>query len=92
VGELHGERREHLAAVIGREMGKPLDQALGEVDSCCEIYEFYADNAARLLAEEQVPLLSGSGTPIIRRSPFGALLSTSCGRSACGSRCTSRPR
>jgi succinate-semialdehyde dehydrogenase/glutarate-semialdehyde dehydrogenase len=74
VGELHGERRDDLAAVIGREMGKPLDEALGEVDFCREIYEFYADNAARFLADEQVPLLQGSGTAVIRRSPVGALL------------------
>jgi len=74
VGELHGERREHLAAVIGREMGKPMDQALGEVDFCREIYEFYAANAERFLADEHAPLLQGSGTAIIRRSPVGALL------------------
>lgn len=74
VGELHGERRDDLAAVIGREMGKPLNEALGEVDFCREIYEFYADNAARFLADEQVPLLQGSGTAVIRRSPVGALL------------------
>jgi len=74
VGELHGERREHLAAVIRREMGKPLDQALGEVDFCREIYEFYADNAGEFLAEEQVTLRNGSGTAVIRRSPVGALL------------------
>jgi succinate-semialdehyde dehydrogenase / glutarate-semialdehyde dehydrogenase len=74
VGKLHGERRDDLAAVIGREMGKPLDEALGEVDFCREIYEFYADNAARFLADEQVPLLQGSGTAVIRRSPVGALL------------------
>ena len=74
VGELHGERRGYLAAVIGREMGKPVDQALGEVDFCREIYEFYADNAARFLADEDAPLLQGSGTAVIRRSPVGALL------------------
>lgn len=74
VGELHGERRDDLAAVIGREMGKPLDEALGEVDFCREIYGFYADHAERFLADEQVPLLQGSGTAVIRRSPVGALL------------------
>ncbi|KRA39355.1 succinate-semialdehyde dehydrogenase [Nocardioides sp. Root614] len=74
VAELHGERREHLAAAIGREMGKPLEEALGEVDFCREIYEFYADNAVRLLGDEQVPLSQGGGTAVIRRSPLGALL------------------
>lgn len=74
VAELHGERREDLAAAIGREMGKPLGEALGEVDFCREIYEFYADNAVRLLCDEQVPLRQGVGTAVIRRSPVGALL------------------
>ena len=74
VAELHGERREYLAAAIGREMGKPMEEALGEVDFCREIYEFYADNAARLLGDEQVPLRQGGGTAVIRRSPMGALL------------------
>src|SRR5205814_410038 len=32
VGELHVERREALAEIIVREMGKPIEQALGEVD------------------------------------------------------------
>ena len=34
VGELHTERREELAEIIVREMGKPIEQALGEVDFC----------------------------------------------------------
>ncbi len=45
VGELHEERREQLAEIIVREMGKPIEQALGEVDFCKAIYDFYADNA-----------------------------------------------
>ena len=32
VGELHGERRQQLAEIIVREMGKPIEQALMEVD------------------------------------------------------------
>ena len=45
VAKLHTERREELAKIIQREMGKPLDQALGEVDFSAAIYEYYADNA-----------------------------------------------
>ena len=37
VGELHLERRGELAEIIVREMGKPVDQALGEVDFCSAI-------------------------------------------------------
>ncbi|MBJ7472349.1 MAG: NAD-dependent succinate-semialdehyde dehydrogenase [Solirubrobacteraceae bacterium] len=74
VGELHAERREELAAIITREMGKPLEQALGEVDFCVDIYGFYADRATELLADEPIELLAGDGTAIIRRTSVGVLL------------------
>ena len=66
VGELHGEQRERLADIIVREMGKPVEQALGEVDFCAAIYEFYADNAEELLADEPIELLDGEGSALIR--------------------------
>lgn len=74
VGELHSERRRHLAEIIVREMGKPIEQALMEVDFAGEIYGFYADNAEGLMADEPIELLGGEGTAVIRRSPFGVLL------------------
>jgi succinate-semialdehyde dehydrogenase/glutarate-semialdehyde dehydrogenase len=74
VGELHSERRRQLAEIIVREMGKPIEQALGEVDFAAEIYGFYADNAEDLMADEPIKLLGGEGTAVIRRSPFGVLL------------------
>jgi len=74
VGELHSERRRQLAEIIVREMGKPIEQALMEVDFAAEIYAFYADNAEDLMADEPIELLGGEGTAVIRRSPFGALL------------------
>jgi len=74
VGELHLERREQLAAITVREMGKPMEQALGEVDFCGDIYGYYADNGAELLKDEPIKLLAGEGTAIIRRSPYGVLL------------------
>ena len=52
VGEIHAEQRERLAEIIVREMGKPVEQALGELDFCAAIYEYYADNAPKLLADE----------------------------------------
>jgi succinate-semialdehyde dehydrogenase/glutarate-semialdehyde dehydrogenase len=74
VGELHSERREELAAIAVREMGKPMDQALGEVDFCVDIYGYYADNATELMKDEPIKLLAGEGTALIRRSPLGVLL------------------
>jgi succinate-semialdehyde dehydrogenase/glutarate-semialdehyde dehydrogenase len=74
VGELHSERREQLAEIIVREMGKPIEQALMEVDFAGMIYGFYADNAESLMADEPIELSEGEGTAVIRRSPFGVLL------------------
>jgi succinate-semialdehyde dehydrogenase / glutarate-semialdehyde dehydrogenase len=74
VGELHTQRRDELAKIIQREMGKPLDQSLGEVDFSASIYEYYADNAEKFLADEPIELLDGEGSALIRRSSIGALL------------------
>jgi succinate-semialdehyde dehydrogenase/glutarate-semialdehyde dehydrogenase len=74
VGELHSERRRQLAEIIVREMGKPIEQALMEVDFAGEIYGFYADKAEDLMADEPIELLGGEGTAIVRRSPYGVLL------------------
>jgi succinate-semialdehyde dehydrogenase/glutarate-semialdehyde dehydrogenase len=74
VGELHKERSKELAEIIVREMGKPIEQAVGEVDFAGDIYAFYADNAEDLMADEPVKGFDGEGTAVVRRSPFGTLL------------------
>ena len=74
VSELHFERREQLAEIMHREMGKPLAEALGEVDFSGAIYGFYADNAERFLADESIELLAGEGSAVVRRRPVGVLL------------------
>src|SRR5574340_899424 len=74
VGELHGERCDQLAEIIRREMGKPLDQAREEVAFSAAIYQYYADNAERFLADEPIDLLDGQGSAIIRRTSVGVLL------------------
>ena len=55
-------------------MCEPIEQALGEVDFAAEIYEFYADNAEALMADEPIELMGGEGTAVVRRSAFGVLL------------------
>ena len=74
VAELHTEHRQRLGEIIVREMGKPIEQALGEVDFCAAIYEFYADNASTFLADEQITLAGGDGTALIRRNSIGVVL------------------
>jgi succinate-semialdehyde dehydrogenase/glutarate-semialdehyde dehydrogenase len=74
VGQLHADRKEELGKIIVREMGKPIEQAMGEVEFCQAIYDYYADNGPDLLKDEPVKLLDGEGSAFIRRSPYGPLL------------------
>ncbi|MBM7831889.1 succinate-semialdehyde dehydrogenase/glutarate-semialdehyde dehydrogenase [Agromyces cerinus] len=74
VAELHNERAQELGEIIVREMGKPIEQAVGEVEFSAAIYEYYADNAESLLADEKIDLLAGEGSALIRRSSLGPLL------------------
>ena len=74
VGELHTERSQHLAEIIVREMGKPIAQAVGEVEFCAAIYDYYADNAEAIMADEPITLLDGEGSAVVRRSSLGVLL------------------
>lgn len=72
VAALHAERRDALAAIVVREVGKPLDQALAEVDFAAEIYTYYAENGAGFLDDETIDVSEGSA--IVRRSGLGVLL------------------
>ncbi|MGX1932807.1 NAD-dependent succinate-semialdehyde dehydrogenase [Microbacterium resistens] len=73
IAELHRERRDELAEIIVREMGKPVAAAVGEVDFAADIIEFYADNIDRITADQPLDIL-GEGTAVVRRAPLGALL------------------
>jgi succinate-semialdehyde dehydrogenase/glutarate-semialdehyde dehydrogenase len=74
VGDLHEERRDELAAIIIREMGKPVDQALGEVDFAADIYRYYADNAQEFMKDEPITLMGGEGSAFMRTNSLGVLL------------------
>src|SRR5207342_1028857 len=65
VAELHLERADELARIIQREMGKPHDDGVGEVQFSAAIYTYYADNAQQFLADEPVNLLDGKGSAVI---------------------------
>lgn len=73
IAALHAERRDELAEIAAREMGKPVMQGGFEVDIVVSIYEWYADNAAKHLVDEHLDVVAG-GTAVVRKLPLGALL------------------
>ena len=64
-------RVDEFARPVTMEMGKLFDQARGEVMLSADIIDYYAKNAERFLAPEQ--LKPGSGEAEIENSPFGVL-------------------
>jgi acyl-CoA reductase-like NAD-dependent aldehyde dehydrogenase len=68
-----GLRRERdtLAALITAEMGKPIGEARAEVEKCALNCDFYADNAATMLADAPV---AGVPDVIVAHEPLGVVL------------------
>ncbi|HMG62239.1 MAG TPA: aldehyde dehydrogenase family protein, partial [Streptosporangiaceae bacterium] len=73
VAELYKERMDDLAALITREMGKPIREAKGEIMLVISIYKYYADQGPALLEDAPLSPRAG-GTALIRKEPVGPLL------------------
>jgi succinate-semialdehyde dehydrogenase/glutarate-semialdehyde dehydrogenase len=71
VGKLLTERREEYAALITSEMGKPLVEALGEVDKCAWNCQVVADLAPGWLADHEVA--SGASRSWLSYEPLGVV-------------------
>ncbi len=71
--ELMVERRKELGAIINREMGKPMGQAVGEVKFSAAIAEAFAKNAEQWLADEVLDVEDGLRT-FIRKQGIGVIL------------------
>ncbi len=74
IGELHLERAEALAHTVTREMGKPVDDARGEIEFAGSIYRYYADNAETFMTDTPLVVLEGGGSAMLRRAALGPLL------------------
>ena len=70
---LFEERKDELAAIIAEEMGKPLPEGVEEAEFSSAIIQYYADNAEKFLADQEIPT-EADGKAYIRRRPFGPLL------------------
>ena len=66
------EKDQH-AALISREMGKPLSQAVAEVEKSAWVCDYYADNAASFLKPEESNL-DGGVRGVVKFEPIGLVI------------------
>ena len=71
-GEVLDGRKEHWARTMTAEMGKTFKSAVGEAEKCAWVCRFYAENAERFLADEE--LQSGATRSFVRYLPLGPVL------------------
>ncbi|UZQ54884.1 NAD-dependent succinate-semialdehyde dehydrogenase [Trichothermofontia sichuanensis B231] len=64
--------REAYGQLITLEMGKPLKAAIAEVEKCALVCRFYADEAARMLAD--VPIATDASQSFVCYQPLGVIL------------------
>lgn len=66
------ERSEQLGALATAEMGKPITEAIAEVEKCAWVCEYYAEASPRLLVDEKVA--AAGSLSLIRYEPLGTVL------------------
>lgn len=73
VADLHEERKQQLAEIIADEMGKPVEEGIGEVEFAAEIFRYYAENGPTFAKTEELETES-DGTAYLERKPLGVLI------------------
>jgi len=66
------ERRRHYAALMSLEMGKPITQAVAEVEKSAVACEYFAEHASRFLADECGQ--TEARLSVVHCEPLGAVL------------------
>jgi succinate-semialdehyde dehydrogenase/glutarate-semialdehyde dehydrogenase len=66
------DNKQHYGGLITLEMGKPITEAVGEIEKCAWACEYYAENAATFLADETIE--SDAGKSYVAYLPLGTVL------------------
>jgi succinate-semialdehyde dehydrogenase / glutarate-semialdehyde dehydrogenase len=72
VARILRDEKPRLAALATEEMGKPMVEAAAEVEKCAWTLDWFAENAAALLAPEEMP--SSASQSYVQFLPLGVLL------------------
>ncbi|APX34879.1 succinate-semialdehyde dehydrogenase [Brachybacterium sp. P6-10-X1] len=73
VADAYDERGRELGELIATEMGKPLQQAIGEAELAGSIYRWYAEHGPDLLRDEQLDP-QGAQESLVQTEPIGPLV------------------
>jgi succinate-semialdehyde dehydrogenase/glutarate-semialdehyde dehydrogenase len=66
------DRKSEFGKILTLEMGKPIVQAIAEVEKCALVCDYYADNAEKILNEEIVS--TDASESYVRFDPLGIIL------------------
>lgn len=66
------ERKDELAELMAKEMGKPLAQGVGEAEKCAWVCEYYADNAEAFLEDDVIE--TDAAKSYVTFNPLGVVL------------------
>ena len=65
-------RKEHYAGLMVSEMGKPITEALSEIEKCAWVCRYYADHAEEFLADEVIE--TDADRSFVAHEPLGVVL------------------
>ncbi|MFC7228900.1 NAD-dependent succinate-semialdehyde dehydrogenase [Salinirubellus salinus] len=71
--DLLRERSEEYGELMSKEMGKPIEQGVGEVEKCAWVCEYYAERAPEQLADEVIGTEHDART-LVSHEPLGPVL------------------
>jgi succinate-semialdehyde dehydrogenase/glutarate-semialdehyde dehydrogenase len=72
-GAVLREHKRDYGETISREMGKPLSQAIGEVEKCAWVCDYYAERAAEHLQDDRIGSVPGVDS-YVSYEPLGPVL------------------
>jgi succinate-semialdehyde dehydrogenase/glutarate-semialdehyde dehydrogenase len=66
------DKKDYYGKILTIEMGKPIKQAIAEVEKCAWVCEYYAENSEKLLSEEKIE--TDASQSFVRFDPIGIVL------------------